>query len=70
MSEWKKVGSVLRNKDPSKGVYFKVADNVTLTKNTILTMQDPRNRKGITEEQLAKIPDFVRFDVFLPPSDN
>ena len=68
MSEWLKVGSILRKKD-GKGVYFKVANGVTLTKDSILTMQDPRERKGITEEQLAKIPDFVRFDVFLPPSD-
>lgn len=64
--KWTKVGSVLRKKE-GDGVYLKVSDNVSLFKDQILNFQDPRKRPGITPEQLEKIPDFVRFEVFIPP---
>lgn len=75
MSEpWTKVGTICLRKD-GNGSYLKLdlrkgsekLKTLTLTADTILNIQDPRKRKGITEEQLAKIPDFVRAEVFLPP---
>lgn len=64
MAKWTKVGSVLKKKD-KPGNYFKVAEDVALKKGQILQVQDPRQRPGITEEQLAKIPDFVKAEIYL-----
>ena len=36
--------------------------------NPKLTVQNPRKRPGITEDQLSKIPDFILADVSLAPS--
>lgn len=36
--------------------------------NPKLTIQNPRKRPGITEEQLAKIPEYILADVSLAPS--
>lgn len=71
---WTKVGQVLKSK--AGGTYIKldlrkgeeVLKSLTLENGAMLTLQDPRKRKGITEEQLAKIPDFVKADIFLPPA--
>lgn len=65
--KWTLVGTILKKKDGS-GNYFKVKSNMTLTEGQVLTVQNPRKRPGITEEQLAKIPDFVVADLFLPPA--
>jgi hypothetical protein len=64
---WTKVGSILENKAKT-GKYFKVDADVTLTKGQMLTIMNPRKRPGITEEQLAKIPDFVVAELFIPPA--
>lgn len=37
--------------------------------NGYLVVQDPRKRDGITEEQLANIPDWVKSEVFLVTND-
>lgn len=64
---WTKVGSILKNK-AGTGQYVKVAGDVTLKKDQILNVQNPRKRPGITPEQLAKIPDFVLAEIFIPPA--
>lgn len=74
--EWKQVGSV--RKSDKGAFYLKVTENVTLTKDTVLQLQDPRKRvdefvaKGfISEEQgaerKAKIPEYIKYDLVLPP---
>jgi hypothetical protein len=37
--------------------------------NGYLVVQDPRKRDGITEEQLAKIPDWIKSEVFVVVDD-
>lgn len=74
---WVKIGEILKKKDGS-GTYIKLdlrkgkekLSSITLTNGSFLTVLDPRKRAGITEEQLEKIPDFVRAELFLaPPRD-
>lgn len=36
--------------------------------NPVMFIQDPRKRKGITEDQAGKIPDFIRAEVSLAPA--
>jgi hypothetical protein len=36
--------------------------------NPNLTVQDPRKRNGITDEQKAKIPEYVKAEISLPPT--
>ncbi len=43
----------------------KVVATVT---NPNLNIQDPRKRAGITEEQLALVPSWIKAEVALPPS--
>lgn len=70
---WNKVGAVLKGK---KGHYIKVStkgpdgkgpDTLTLTHGQTLQMFDPRKSKFMTEERLAKIPEYVRFEIFVAP---
>lgn len=63
---WTKVGSILKNK-AGTGNYLKVSGNHALKDGQILNVQNPRKRPGITEDQLAKIPDFVVAELFIPP---
>lgn len=42
---------------------------VAQTKNGYLQITDPRNRKGITEEQAEKIPSFVEAELFFVEND-
>lgn len=64
--KWTLVGTILKKKDGS-GNYFKVKSNLTISEGQIFNIQNPRKRKGITEDQLAKIPDWVVADLYLPP---
>lgn len=79
--KWTKVGALLKSK--AGGLYIKVDDklegSVVLTKGMTLNLQDPRKRnlelaeKGfITQDEAEtrneKIPDFVRYDITIPPS--
>ena len=43
-------------------------ETVTSLTNPLLTLWDPRKRPGITEEQLGKINDKVRYDVMVSES--
>jgi hypothetical protein len=65
--KWTKVGTIMKNKK-NTGNYLKVVEKVVLEKDQILNIQNPRKRPGITEEQLAKIPDFVVAEVYIPPA--
>ena len=64
---WVKVGAILKKKD-GNGQYIKVSDDVKLSKDMILNIQNPRKRPGITEDQLAKIPDWVLAEIYIPPA--
>ena len=65
---WIKVGTIVKNKDPKKNSYVKVDTSVSLTKGQYLTVINPRKRPGISEEDLAKIPDFVVADLLIAPA--
>lgn len=67
-SQWKKIGTIMKNKKGT-GNYLKVTEGVTLTKDQILQVMNPRKRPGITEEQLQKIPDYVVAELLVPPAD-
>lgn len=58
-----------RNSKYSYSVDIRVTDStgevVYESNNPFVQVQDPRNRKGITEEQASKIPDFILFDLFV-----
>lgn len=73
-TKWTKVGSLRKSK--AGGLYIKVDADVSLKKDSALNLQDPR--KGYTrsvesgkmsqeqaDEKISKIPDYIRFDVFL-----
>lgn len=73
-TKWTKVGSLRKSK--AGGLYIKVDANVTLKKDSALNLQDPRKKvqSGVdagrltetqAEEMLAKIPEYIRYDVFL-----
>ncbi len=72
--KWSKIGSVRKSKKGS--LYIKFDTDVTLKKDSVLQLQNPREsveasvKAGrITEEKgqelLTKIPEFIRQDVFL-----
>lgn len=74
---WIKLGSILKKKDGS-GNYVKLdisegknkLDKITLNSGDFITVQNPRKRKGITDEELQKIPDWVVAELFIaPPRD-
>jgi len=67
-SQWVKIGTIYKNKKGT-GNYLKVAAGTTLTTGQILQVMNPRKRPGITEEQLAKIPDYVVAELLLPPPE-
>lgn len=71
---WTKVGTLKKSK--AGNLYISVGETVTLPKDANLMLKDPR--KGLAEAKakgrmepeaadaaIAKIPDFVRFDVYL-----
>lgn len=76
---WKTVMSV-RKKKNGEGTTILVTDDVTLKKGTYLVVEDPRKsldgaveRGNLdadkAEEYKARIPDYVLFDVKLPPRE-
>ena len=73
--QWTKVGTVMKRKD-GNGTYLKIdlrrgkeeLAELLLKSGMILNIQDPRKRAGITEEQLAKIPEYVKAELYLPPA--
>lgn len=71
---WTRVGSLCKSKAGS--LYIKVSESVTLEKDSALQLQDPRKKLEasvaagrITEDKaaeiMAKIPDFVKYEVYL-----
>lgn len=73
--KWLKVGSMLAKKD-GDGYYLKIEADIPA--GCILRMEKPADRlnrlaeKGIisqdeADEKAAKIPDFVKFELILPP---
>jgi len=75
-AKWLTFGSLRKGKDGS--LYITVTEDVTLKKGASLQLQDPRKKamamaeKGyiteeVAQERVAKIPEYVRYDVVLPP---
>lgn len=64
-SKWTRVGTIKKSKKGSS--YVQVENDVKLTKGQFLSVMNPRKRPGITEEDLAKIPDFVVADILIAP---
>lgn len=75
---WLKVGTIRKSK--KGGLYLKVESDVTLVKDAVLQIQDPRKKikdqvaagkleaaKG--EERLSKIPEYIRQEVYLVTED-
>jgi hypothetical protein len=76
-SPWKPVGEILKSK--AGKLYVKFKEDFTVEAGSTLMIQDPRVniQEGVTagrmteeqaEERLAKIPEFVRYNLILPPS--
>ena len=65
-TKWNKVGAVLKGKD-GKSKYIKIDQDVSLKKGQTLQLFDPRKSKFMTEERLAKLPDYVVADIFVAP---
>ena len=74
MSKWNKVGSLRKAKSGNN--YIKVDKDITLKKDSILTMIDPRKsiqssiESGkLSEEKgtalLEKLPDYIRYELFI-----
>lgn len=74
--EWKKVGSLRKSQKGDN--YIKIDDDVTLKKGAALQLKDPRksldqaveNGRMSAEnaaERKAKIPDYIRYELILPP---
>jgi hypothetical protein len=71
---WQKIGTILKG---NKGSYMKIEfvkdkdgkapSEVTLKAGQTLQIYDPRKSKFITEERLAKIPEYVKAEVFITP---
>ena len=77
-NKWQTVGSLRKGKNGK--LYIKVTEGIVLKKDAVLQLRDPRQniKDGIaagrlTEEKGAKLletlPEFVKYDVILPPQD-
>ncbi len=71
MAIWEKVGAILSRKD-GKGVYIKIstrrADKTLVLKDgQTLMVFDPRKNPKLSDEKKAKIPDFLKAEILLPP---
>lgn len=74
--QWRKIGTVRKSK--TGGNYIKIDEDVTLSKDAVVQLQDPRKKLEdsvaagrLTEEKAeairSKIPDYIRFELVLPP---
>jgi hypothetical protein len=72
--KWTKVGTI--RKSQKKSLYLKLDEDLSLKKGAVLQLQDPRvsldrmvQAGKLTEdkakERLAKIPDYIRQEVYL-----
>lgn len=77
---WAKVGT-LRKSKLNGGFYIKVDNDVTLTKDSTLSVQDPRKKLQESvaagrlsaekaEEMAAKIPEYIRYEIYVTPPNN
>ncbi|CAB4200384.1 hypothetical protein UFOVP1351_39 [uncultured Caudovirales phage] len=77
--KWAKVGAVLSKKDNPKDFYMKVEQDIPA--GSIIRMERPKDRierlvelghldREKADERLNKIPDFVKFELILPPPKN
>ena len=75
---WKKLGSLRKGKEGN--LYIKLDDAVTLDKGDVIQLQDPRKRLATSvtagrltqekaDEYLAKIPEYIRYELVLPPKN-
>lgn len=75
-NEWLKVGAVRKGKEGNH--YIKIFEAVALQKDDVLQLQNPRTKLKdsvaagrLTEEQaqahLEKLPEYLVYDVVLPP---
>ncbi len=75
---WKRIGSLSKSKSGS--LYIKVTEEVTLEKDSALMLQDPRKKLEasvaagrLSEEKAAeiaaKIPEFVKYEVYVAPKN-
>lgn len=73
-TKWTKVGTLKKSK--AGNLYISVAESVTLKKDANLMLKDPRKELEKSKEagrldaekadaMIAKIPDFVRYDIYL-----
>lgn len=69
---WEKIGVIKRGQ--KGGNYMEISfdprtgqKEVTLKAGQKLQIFDPRKSKFMTEERLAKLPDYIRFEVFVTP---
>lgn len=73
---WKRIGSVRKGK--TGNFYLKVNETVTLTAEDNVQLQDPRKKLKesvdagrLSEEKAAeieaKIPDYIKYELVLPP---
>jgi hypothetical protein len=74
---WKKVGSLRKSKNG--GFYLKFDESVSVKKDSTLTLLDPRKsletsvaNGKLTQEKAdeiaGKIPDYIRYEVFVAPN--
>lgn len=72
--KWTKVGTI--RKSQKKSLYLKLDEDLNLQKGAILQLQDPRASldrmvqsgklsEDKAKERLAKIPDYIRQEVYL-----
>lgn len=79
---WQKIGTIRKGKAKPDGtpgnLYISIASDVTLTKGDNVRIEDPRESikasiaaGRLTEERgqemLAKVPDYIRYELVLPP---
>lgn len=74
--KWLQVGTIRKSKDGK--LYMKLSEDVDLKKDDVLQIQDPRKRLDmfaetgkitaeVAAERKAKIPEYIRHEVILPP---
>ena len=75
--KWLNIGSV--RKSEKGGFYLKVDEDVTLKAGMSLQLEKPADaidrlcdlgyiESDVAEERKAKVPDYIKFDVKLPPA--
>lgn len=74
--QWKKVGTL--RKSAKGGLYIKVEGDVSLAKDSVLQLQDPRKKlqqaveagrmtKEAADERTGKIPEYIRYEIYVVP---